>query len=60
MIRSAREWEKFRNLPVSSHKAKDNQILHVALSRGPSLRGVNYSPWVELMPLVSQVLHGFI
>ena len=39
--------EKFRNLPVSSHKAFCDQILHVALSSGPSPRGVNYNPRVE-------------
>ena len=39
----------FRNLYVPSHKAYGYQILHVALSSEPSLRGVNYSPKVELI-----------
>ena len=41
--------ENFRNLPVPSHKAQGYQILHVTLSSGPSERGVNYSPKVELI-----------
>ena len=42
-------WENFRNLPVPNHKAYGYQILHVALSSGPSPRGVNYNPRVELI-----------
>ena len=41
--------ENFRNLPVPNHKAYGYQILHVALSSGPSPRGVNYNPRVELI-----------
>ena len=41
--------ENFRNLPVPSHKAYGYQILHIALSGGPSLRGVSYSPKVKLI-----------
>ena len=41
--------ENFRNLPVPSHKAYGYQILHVALSNGPSPKGVNYNPRVELI-----------
>ena len=41
--------ENFRNLPLPSHKAQGYQILHVTLSSGPSVRGVNYSPKVELI-----------
>ena len=42
-------WKNFRNLPVPNHKAYGYQILHVALSSGPSPRGVNYNPRVELI-----------
>ena len=41
--------ENFRNLPVPNHKAYGYQILHVALSSGPSPKGVNYNPRVELI-----------
>ena len=41
--------ENFRNLPVPNHKAYGYQILHVAVSSGPSPRGVNYNPRVELI-----------
>ena len=41
--------ENLRNLPVPSHKAQGYQILHVTLSSGPSVRGLNYSPKVELI-----------
>ena len=41
--------ENLRNLPVPSHKAYGYQMLHVALSSGPSQRGVNYNPRVELI-----------
>ena len=54
--------ENFRNLPVP------NQILHVALSSGPSPRGVNYNPRVELIAkgykfyigLYSEILRNFL
>ena len=42
-------WENFRNLPVPSHKAQGYQIMHVALSIGPSQRSVNCSPRVKLI-----------
>ena len=42
----------FRNLPVSSYKAKGYQILHVALSSGPVLNLPNCQK--------SQYLHGLI
>ena len=41
--------ENFRNLPVSSHEAQGYQILHATSSSGPSVRGLNYSPKVELI-----------
>ena len=41
--------ENFRKLYVPSHKALGYQILHVTLFSGPSPRGVNYSPKVELI-----------
>ena len=41
--------ENLRNLPVPNHKAYGYQILHVALSSGPSPRHVNYNPRVELI-----------
>ena len=60
--------ENFRNLPVPSHKASGYQILHVALSSGPSPRGVNYNPRVELIAkgykfyigLYSEILRNFL
>ena len=48
--------ENFRNLPVPNHKAYGYQILHVALSSGPSPRGVNYNPRVELPRVTSFTL----
>ena len=41
--------ENFRSLPVPSQKAYAYQILHVALSSGPSQKSVNYDPRVELI-----------
>ena len=41
--------ENFKNLLEPSHKAQGYQILHVVLSSGPSPRGVNYNPRVELI-----------
>ena len=41
--------ENFRNLPVPNHKAYGYQILQGTLSIGPSPRGVNYNPRVELI-----------
>ena len=60
--------ENFRNLPVPNHKAYGYQILHVALSSGPSPRGVNYNPRVELIAkgykfyigLYSEILRNFL
>ena len=60
--------ENFRNLPVPNHKAYGYQILHVALSSGPSPRGVNYNPKVELIAkgykfyigLYSEILRNFL
>ena len=60
--------ENFRNLPVHNHKAYGYQILHVALSSGPSPRGVNYNPRVELIAkgykfyigLYSEILRNFL
>ena len=51
--------ENFRSLTVHSHKAQGYQILHVTLSSGPSVRGLNYSPQVELIAK-DNVSHGFI
>ena len=60
--------ENFRNLPVPNHKAYGYQILRVALSSGPSPRGVNYNPRVELIAkgykfyigLYSEILRNFL
>ena len=60
--------ENFRNLPVPNHKAYGYQILHVALSIGPSPRDVNYNPRVELIAkgykfyigLYSEILRNFL
>ena len=63
-----------RNVPtmvlfrISNHKAYGYQILHVALSSGPSPRGVNYNPRVELIAmgykfyigLYSEILRNFL
>ena len=46
--------ENFRNLPVPNHKAYAYQILHVALSSGPSPRGVNY------IGLYSEILQNLL
>ena len=34
-------------------KPRDSKFLHVALSGGPSPRGINYSPMVKLMAKVT-------
>ena len=60
--------ESPRNLPVPKHEAYGYQILHVALSSGPSPRGVNYNPRVELtakgykfyMGLYSEIFQNFL
>ena len=52
--------ENFRNLPVPNHKAYGYQILHVALSSGPSPRGVNYNPRVELIAKVTSFTLAYI
>ena len=40
---------KLKKFPVPNHKAYGYQILHVALSSGPSPRDENYNPRVELI-----------
>ena len=52
--------ENFRNLLVPNHKAYGYQILHVALSSGPSPRGVNYNPRVELIARVTSFTLAYI
>ena len=52
--------ENFRNLPVPNHEAYGYQILHVALSSGPSPRGVNYNPRVELIAKVTSFTLAYI
>ena len=60
--------ENFRNLPVPNHKAYGYQILHVAVSSGPSPRGVNYNPRVDMIAkgykfyigLYSEILRNFL
>ena len=43
---------------MPNHKAYGYQILHVALSSGPSPRGVNYNPRVELIAKVYKFYIG--
>ena len=52
--------ENFRNLPVPNHKAYGYQILHVALFSGPSPRGVNFNPSVELIAKGYKFYIGFL
>ena len=60
--------EKTSEISVPNHKAYGYQILHVALSSGPSPKGVNYNPRVELIAkgykfyigLYSEILRNFL
>ena len=49
---------KLKKFPVPNHKAYGYQILHVALSSGPSARDVNYNPRVELIAKGSKFYMG--